>query len=428
MRFYSQKKTVGIFTILVLIAIIANNCGERDRLNPFDPSGNINPDTLHFEVKAGPDSVILEWDAFRSPDLTGYNLYRALVPGELERIAQVSESQTRYTDDEVETGKTYVYRMSALGEQDETALTSPDSVIIGNSWWWVLSDNPRQVSQLSHDGFHVYNTFNQLISPRYITLGFNDALVFTYDFAGGSIYYFYPNGNLGLLTNGVFSVGQIVYNNINNNLLATSSVENVVTLFDFPRGGQDENEVPAEDPVTAAGVSPGGTYYLAAKDSLFYFNGFSMQVYYVTNGASISVIEPYGTEGLLLATDSSNEIQLVIPDRDDERTGILDTTLSVTGVPQQIVYNSGDNSIWIRTYISDDDSYSIFRYANDEIRQLLSGIPEILSMDVNSLSNECLAASYATNMVYRIDVSGTVRQKKLSLGRIFEIVAQEVSG
>ncbi|NIW46957.1 MAG: hypothetical protein GWN14_19050 [candidate division Zixibacteria bacterium] len=106
---------------------------------------------------------------------------------------------------------------------------------------------------------------------------------------------------------------------------------------------------------------------------------------------------------------------------------MIDTTLSVTGIPRQIVYNPGDNSAWIRAFISGEDSYIIYRYANGEIRQMLSGIPEILSMDVNSVSNECLAASYIADMVYRIDANGTVRQKELPLGQIFEIVAQEAS-
>jgi len=428
MRIFYPKRLYTIVTGLFLVAIIVNNCGERDRLNPFDPSGNINPDTLHLQVKAGPEAVILEWDAFQSPELTGYNLYRASPPGALERIAQVPADQFSYTDDEVETGNTYVYRMSALGEEDETALTSPDSVNIGNSWWWVLSDNPRRVSQLSHDGFHVYETYNELVSPRYITIGFNNALAFIYDFAGGAIYYYYPNGQYRQLAAGIFSVQQIVFNEITNRLLAISGINNTAHLLDIQRIGGDEVEIPVEGNITAAGISSDGAYFFASEDSLFRYNGFDTDFFYTTEGPGISAIEPLVDEGLMLAGVNSGEIQIVTPDQDNGQVGVLDTTLSVPGVVNQMVYNPGDNSIWIRTYISGDASYSIYRYANGEIRQMLSGIPEMLSMDVNSVSNKCLAASYATNIVYRIDANGTVRQRKLSLGSIFEITAQETSG
>ncbi|NIW46956.1 MAG: hypothetical protein GWN14_19045, partial [candidate division Zixibacteria bacterium] len=100
--------------------------------------------------------------------------------------------------------------------------------------------------------------YTELVSPRYVTIGYDDALAFIYDFARGAIYYYWPDGSFGLLTNGIFSVRQIVYNNSTNRLLAISGVDNLVYLAGFPRGGPDQYEVPAEDLVTAAGVSPDG--------------------------------------------------------------------------------------------------------------------------------------------------------------------------
>ncbi|HKJ69849.1 MAG TPA: fibronectin type III domain-containing protein [bacterium] len=418
--------TPGVgFVILVVIGLIFLGCGERERINPFDPAGTLNPDVFRLTVKSSPDEVILEWDPIASPDLTGFNIYRAVAPEPLQPYDQLPADSTNYTDnDDIEPGQTYVYGISALGETDETQLSSLDTISTGNSWWWVLSEGRGPLSQLSHDGLHVYQSYYQYSSPRFIAADRNDQLVFLYDFAGGSIYYQWENGSTRKLADGFFSVRDMLYNETYGHIILLPENDTVVN-FVYIQGGRSQlAQITHTALITAGAVSPNGINWIAAEDSLFYIQGGGIQLYYTTDGAPITAVEPVRGDTVFVGLETVSEVRRIVADPARTGRGRLDTTFTGIGTPEQIVHNRTDQSTWIHTVRN--QSHELYRLSAGGMQRMLTGLEQVLDMDVNPVSNVCLIADYRTGAVYRVSPDGTVSRKESLAGWIYAIAAQPI--
>jgi fibronectin type 3 domain-containing protein len=90
----------------------------RDEFAPKAPSG--------VTVVAGQNSVELAWERNTEGDLAGYRVYRAEGAGEFAVLADALEV-VAYSDRQVEGGKTYRYRLTAL---DRSGNESQPSVMV----------------------------------------------------------------------------------------------------------------------------------------------------------------------------------------------------------------------------------------------------------------------------------------------------------
>lgn len=85
-------------------------------------------------AKAAPHQVILNWTpptVTGSSPLTGFNIYRGTtMGGPYTRIAQVSATQTSYTDNNVTSGVTYYYVVTATNSTDESANSNEAKAVI----------------------------------------------------------------------------------------------------------------------------------------------------------------------------------------------------------------------------------------------------------------------------------------------------------
>jgi hypothetical protein len=77
-----------------------------DSFTPTVPTG--------LTAEQGANSILLSWERNTDERFQGYNVYRSVDGGPLEKIAPLIISPA-YTDPKVEAGKKYLYRVSAVG-------------------------------------------------------------------------------------------------------------------------------------------------------------------------------------------------------------------------------------------------------------------------------------------------------------------------
>jgi fibronectin type 3 domain-containing protein len=88
-----------------------------DKYPPAVPSG--------VTIVVGPDSVNLSWQRNAEPDFQGYYIFRATNGGTYERQGDMTALPT-YVDHNVEHGKTYSYKISAVDKKgNESAASHP---------------------------------------------------------------------------------------------------------------------------------------------------------------------------------------------------------------------------------------------------------------------------------------------------------------
>lgn len=88
---------------------------EMVRITPEDRFPPSRPEGLTGLAASG--SIVLDWQRNTDSDFKGYNIYRATGDGAFEKIASLVTTPS-YTDRAVETGKTYRYQVSAVGQTD----------------------------------------------------------------------------------------------------------------------------------------------------------------------------------------------------------------------------------------------------------------------------------------------------------------------
>ena len=88
---------------------------------------------LDLELETFPGEVLVSWSAPLSDGglpITGYLLIRGSSPGATETIVPLTSSMLSYTDEEVEGGKTYYYRVKAMNSLGVGPECDEDSVLV----------------------------------------------------------------------------------------------------------------------------------------------------------------------------------------------------------------------------------------------------------------------------------------------------------
>lgn len=92
-----------------------------DNFTPTVPTG--------LTAEQGANSISLSWDRNTDARFQGYNVYRSVDGGPLEKIAPLIIAPA-YTDPKVEVGKKYVYRVSAVGTNGiESEKSAPYEIV-----------------------------------------------------------------------------------------------------------------------------------------------------------------------------------------------------------------------------------------------------------------------------------------------------------
>jgi hypothetical protein len=130
------------------------------KCNVFDEWGNFGSDTINITVTdttppggvsdltvddKGLGKVVLEWSPSTDPDVAGYRIYRKQgADGTWDMVAELSPASSSYTDEDVEPGKTYRYRVEAFdadgneGPPTEQTHETEEPETEGVFPWWMI--------------------------------------------------------------------------------------------------------------------------------------------------------------------------------------------------------------------------------------------------------------------------------------------------
>ena len=137
------------FSFLFLLLTIVFSCSERDRNNPFDPSGDI---PVNIWARAIDKSVEVSWSSPDIVDYTGFNLYRNNEGSTaFSRITTLGRFSRSFTDTTVNFGSTYTYYVRVASGNLESQPSKPVSVTPGKGFNWIVDETSFQIRKLSYD-------------------------------------------------------------------------------------------------------------------------------------------------------------------------------------------------------------------------------------------------------------------------------------
>lgn len=415
-------------TVIMSFSVLLMQCGERGRSNPFDPATSQVENVLELRLETNEAQIIVRWEVWRGPDIEGYNIYRAEMPGELTLIAQVGDSVNSYTDtDNITIGNDYVYGISARSSDGETYISGRDTISTGNTRWWVLSHDFSPLSVLSHDGLHRNESFGVFQSPTYIAGPDDESYVYVHDNAGGRIFRQDVGGGTNLFLNEIRTVRDMYFDESNNTIYVARDEfqHDELNIFfqALPSGGEWGYYFPS---LTDIDFTSAGSIWISNGDSLAVIPSFgnTSRNYLVTEGGrTIDNIEIYhrASDLLIFLALSDNSVAKFSADNKlDEITGVQK--------PVQMKYNPNDGSLWILSTDPATDQYSVFRNDENGTEEIVSGLVRVLDIEVNPVSNQCLVPDYGDRKMYLLSPDGSIRSKEDVAGRVYEVFVQIIRG
>ena len=116
--------------ILLIAGVLLTTCEERERANPFDTNTELSPDSwapTNLQVQVLNDAEIkLNWTQ-EEMNISGFRIGRKTGIGSFTQIAQVGKDLTEYTDTGLIYGTSYVYRVSAFTDANESGYVASDT-------------------------------------------------------------------------------------------------------------------------------------------------------------------------------------------------------------------------------------------------------------------------------------------------------------
>lgn len=407
----------------ILCSIALFGCNERERTNPFDPHNDAavsNPLNLH--VRSDTQAVYLDWDASDSPDLTGYNIYRTIQGDSLQLLQELPDSVTSYIDENIQLDTTYVYSLTVRGDVDETSFTMFDTITPGPTRWWILASNYNSLSQFSHDGMHLYTSYNVYGAPEYLVAPAFRNLLYTYDRYNGTLFRHIPGESPAVLQTGIYNVVDMLYGAAPETLFLLRNTGDV-EILKLQTNSLQTVEVPKS--ITAGTINQTGHLWIGAGGTLYSMDGsnpIAQKAKEMPGGQQITAVaaNEFNTVAYL-GMGSENMIYTW-----SSGTLTLDTLITDIPYPRKIEYNSHDHSLWILSYTDSKNPYSIYRYDGNVTQLMYSGGKEMYDIAVNPVTDVCLTADYDSGTIIRISPDGEKRYYHEFPGKGYQIVVQQI--
>lgn len=419
-----HKRVIFTGASILIAALVVSllSCANRDRLNPFDPEANGIQNAFNLHLKSDQNSVTLNWSPVDSPDLTGYNIYRSH-PGEsLQKIAGASSDIHEYTDLTISLNQDYVYAITALGKHDESPYSRLDTITPGRSRWWVLSANFNPVDILTHDGLHLFSTTStEYYAPEFI-LPASRITAYIYDQLGGTIYRQDIGEEPRSVVEGIGLVRNLIYNTKSGQIVAIFSDQNR-NMVDFINPiTRVKQQVALDTVVTAMTVDSRGDTWVATATALKLI---SWQTKRVIQSVPLGIrdqvvaLEMGPDNRPLFLTSTGTQIYQISNENQIEPFLAVDKVLGLR-------YDSDNATLWIRAYNPDSKTYQILQYTGSHFQEVLGGLEQAYTFEVNPVSHVCLVPDYNTETLYAIQPDGAVRSRKHVAGKIYYLVAQSL--
>jgi len=403
-----------------LVSVLVSGCNDRARTNPFDPhNGDITSNPLNLRLSSDTKAVYLDWNRSDSPDLTGYNVYRSHVGDSLRLAKALPDSVTSYVDQDIVLNTTYVYTLTVRGEEDETPFTAFDTITPGPTRWWVLSVGYNNLSQFSHDGLHLYTSYNAYASPELLVAPAYQEYLYTYDLFNGTLYRHIPGDTPTALKTDIYNVVDMLYSDKDRVLYFLKNNGNVA-VFDIQSNTIRTKSFP--EPITAGVVSQTAFLWVGVRDSLYGLDVTTFTDQMVTalpDGQRISSLASDENNTVYIGAGNANMIYTWID-------GELDTLISDIPYPRQMEFNDHDHSLWVLSYSDAENPYEVYRYDGDVIQRMYRGGKKVYDIAVNPVSDVCLLAEYSAGTIIQIAPDGKRRYNHDFPGKGYRIVVQRV--
>lgn len=120
----------SVFVCLLVCGVFLSGCDAAGGGDGDDPPNA--PSSLSAESESG--AVSLQWSAPQADDLEGFNVYRATGTSiDVENLSPVNSdslvSNSEFTDQGVNNGTTYRYRVTAVDDSDNESAPSDSTVV-----------------------------------------------------------------------------------------------------------------------------------------------------------------------------------------------------------------------------------------------------------------------------------------------------------
>ena len=183
--------------VLILIGLATLvGCGERQRLNPFDPANPITGGRpAGFQALAGDGLVRLEWSYVAADGLLGYELFRRAPgdPGFTQIGGLIPAAVTQTGDFGLPNGVDYTYQLYFVLDRGLGGSPAQDVAMPGPLVPWV-ADNGGAAVGLTADGRRVATRDPGYSGPTAVAADPALGLVWISDTAGGLLSIYSPSG------------------------------------------------------------------------------------------------------------------------------------------------------------------------------------------------------------------------------------------
>ncbi|MBD3224902.1 MAG: hypothetical protein GF313_09240 [Caldithrix sp.] len=154
----------------MLSFVLIGACTERDRVNIFDPSANM--DTLNIRLfPTRTDSIIeLQWQSPTYIEFNSTNVYRRVQSEQFSLIASIPKQQDSYQDSNVELDKLHEYYITLQGIDNESPPSAKLRVVPGLKSFWITDAWDYRVVRLSYDLQHNLNQRYSIWRPEALGL------------------------------------------------------------------------------------------------------------------------------------------------------------------------------------------------------------------------------------------------------------------
>ncbi|MCH7528471.1 MAG: hypothetical protein IH972_02845 [Candidatus Marinimicrobia bacterium] len=142
---------------VALALLLATDCTERERANPLDPDNPITAGApVGLKVVTNRDSAWVEWTPFDVDSLAGYQVYRwTPEKGPAAYGPPLSPAANHFQEFNLDYDQKYYYAVKAITQTDTSAISAPDSAILGLHNFWIADYSNSVVKRVTYDGSHL---------------------------------------------------------------------------------------------------------------------------------------------------------------------------------------------------------------------------------------------------------------------------------
>jgi len=219
-RLLAMKGSRLALLLPLSIVIILNSCSDRDRNNPLDPK---NPNTkgspVGLQVLAKERDVSLFWEPINLEGIEAINVYRkSSLDSGFALIGQVKSGASTYSDDRVDYGVEYSYRITALAGEYESPPSKAVAVTPGPTYVWVADRSSGYIVRLTHDLKHHLFAFGVLNFPYLIAVSPRERAGWVFSLNSDTIYKLNSFGQVDVTLRGFSEVTDMAVDTSSLNL------------------------------------------------------------------------------------------------------------------------------------------------------------------------------------------------------------------